>query len=37
MNLPINEEEIRKNLDGYKPDKLNFDDFKEIMGIKEDD
>ena len=37
MNLPINEVEIRKNLDGYKPDKLNFDDFKEIMGIKEDD
>ena len=37
MNLPINEEEIRKNLDGYRPDRLDFDDFKKIMGIEEDD
>ena len=37
MNLLINEEEIRKNLDGYRPDRLDFDDFKKIMGIEEDD
>ena len=37
MNLPINEEEIKKNLEGYNKNKLNFEDFKKIMGIINED
>ena len=37
MNLPINEEEIKKNLIGFNKNKLNFEDFKKIMGIVNED
>ena len=37
MNLPINEEEIKKNLNGFNKNKLNFEDFKKIMGIVNED
>ena len=31
INLPVNEDEIRKELKDYRADKLSFEDFKKIM------
>ena len=31
LNLNINEDAVRKGFDGYKADKISFEDLKEIM------
>ena len=35
LNLNINEEAVKKGFDGYKADKISFEDFKKIMCFEE--
>jgi Ca2+-binding EF-hand superfamily protein len=35
LNLNINEEAVREGFDGYKADKISFEDFKKIMSVEE--
>ena len=35
LNLNINEDAVRKGFDGYRTDKIRFEDFKKIMCFDE--
>ena len=34
LNLNVDEDEVKKGFQGYKADKISFDDFKKIMSDK---